>query len=579
MAEGAGASVSATTNDAAGVDWSCTPAGSCGSFNPTNTATGVPTTYTAPATVPGSAVTIIATSHTDPTKTASANPVTITATASNASLKGHYTFLVHAPIGNRGVATWIGSVILDGAGNVTGGIEEIASKIYQGDVADPILATGAPNSMSGYTVDPSGHGRLTMSTPLGEVLRMSFVLTSATHAEVIEADGSPGLGNPGSGTLDLQTSAGGTFAASQISGTYSFTMVGIDDATTAHLSFGGSFSADGNSHITGGSIDINSGASTIETDSVGSSTFDSGPDANGRGKFHFAIPNPAQSRTFVYYILSPKVLRLIEADGVADMGGSAYLQPASAPSLSGNFAYQHSGWTSTTSRTVAAGQFTVGAGGSISAGICDSNPGGGVAPTTAASVTGSYTAPTLTLTESAATSSLKLYMVDSSINIMDPNNSAGGGGALLLHTDSRINGTGILLPQPSSQPLTANSALNLSNSITATPAELDLVGLLTAGATGQADYDQNDSTVSNPMLGAALSSSLSADAAHAGRSTGAITVGLPPGAASPYSFIPGASTPTTFNVSVYQANNSQAFVVETDNKANITGRMVQQVLP
>jgi hypothetical protein len=81
------------------------------------------------------------------------------------------------------------------------------------------------------------------------------------------------------------------------------------------------------------------------------------------------------------------------------------------------------------------------------------------------------------------------------------------------------------------------------------------------------------------MLGAALTGSLTADTAHAGRSTGTITVGLPAGAASPYSFIPGATTPTTFNVSAYQANSSQAFVVETDNKANIAGRMVQQVLP
>src|SRR5580704_3593408 len=34
----------------AGVDWSCAPAGSCGSFSPTHTASGAATTYTAPAT-------------------------------------------------------------------------------------------------------------------------------------------------------------------------------------------------------------------------------------------------------------------------------------------------------------------------------------------------------------------------------------------------------------------------------------------------------------------------------------------------------------------------------------------------
>jgi hypothetical protein len=573
------ATIVATTNDTAGVTWSCTPASTCGSFNPTSTLSTVVTTYTAPSTVPaGATVTITATSVTDTTKLAQAS-VTITGMVTLATLNGHYVFLVHSPTGNRSIATWIGSVTLDGAGNVTGGIEEIASNLYIGDVADPILATGAPNSLSGYTVDPSGHGRLTMSTVAGEVLRISFVLSSATHAEVIEADGSPSEGNPGTGTLDLQTPANGVFAASQISGTYSFTMVGIDDATSSPLSFGGSFTSDGNSHITGGAMDINSGASQIETDSIGMSTFDSPPDANGRGLFHFAVANPGKSRRFVYYILAPKVLRLIEVDGLADMGGSAYLQPTTAPSLSGSFAYQHSGWTSTTSRAVAAGQFSLASNGSISAGICDSNPGGGAAPSAAAAVSGSYSAPTLTLTESAATSTLKVYPVDSSINILDPDNSTGGGGALLLHTDSSINGTGILLPQQTPQPIAGNYAVNLMNSIAATPAEVDLVGLLTGGTSGLADYEQNDPTGSNPMLGAALSASLSADASHAGRYTGTVTVNPASTAISPYPFIPGTTPPTTFNVSLYQANGSQAFIVETDNKANAVGRTLQQTLP
>jgi hypothetical protein len=64
-----------------GVDWSvtCGSANACGTFNPIHTASGVNTTYTAPAAVPtGGTVTIIATSHADATKTASSSPVTIT---------------------------------------------------------------------------------------------------------------------------------------------------------------------------------------------------------------------------------------------------------------------------------------------------------------------------------------------------------------------------------------------------------------------------------------------------------------------------------------------------------------------
>jgi len=81
------------------------------------------------------------------------------------------------------------------------------------------------------------------------------------------------------------------------------------------------------------------------------------------------------------------------------------------------------------------------------------------------------------------------------------------------------------------------------------------------------------------MLGAAFSASLSSDTSHAGRFTGNITVTPPSTASSPYPFIPGTTPPTTFSVSLYQANRSQAFVVETDNHANAIGQVLQQVLP
>lgn len=56
------------TNDvkSAGVTWSCSPTGSCGSFSPQTTSSGVATTYTAPSTLPVSGeVTITATSAND----------------------------------------------------------------------------------------------------------------------------------------------------------------------------------------------------------------------------------------------------------------------------------------------------------------------------------------------------------------------------------------------------------------------------------------------------------------------------------------------------------------------------------
>jgi hypothetical protein len=73
---GATAGIAAVvTNDHAGalVNFSCLPAGQCGSFNPNPVASNVPTTYQAPAVVPpGNSVTVTATSVTDSSKSVSA---------------------------------------------------------------------------------------------------------------------------------------------------------------------------------------------------------------------------------------------------------------------------------------------------------------------------------------------------------------------------------------------------------------------------------------------------------------------------------------------------------------------------
>lgn len=63
------------TNDPnnAGVNFTCIPAGACGTFTPTQIVSNVPTTYQAPPAIPqGGTVTVTATSVTDSTKSVSA---------------------------------------------------------------------------------------------------------------------------------------------------------------------------------------------------------------------------------------------------------------------------------------------------------------------------------------------------------------------------------------------------------------------------------------------------------------------------------------------------------------------------
>ena len=173
-------------------------------------------------------------------------------------------------------------------------------------------------------------------------------------------------------------------------------------------------------------------------------------------------------------------------------------------------------------------------------------------------------------------------MVDPTLNILDPNNSGGGGGALLLHTDANIIGTGILIPQVSSAPpaIVGIQALNFNNSIAAsTSNELDLVGVVTSDGSGKfingmADYDRSNSTNPVTVSGASFTGSFAADSVNPGRFTGSFSIPTPMGG---YPFVP--PTVTTLNVSFYQASGSQAFVIQTDTTANISGFLVQQRLP
>ena len=124
---GTTASVAAIVNNdpaGAGVNWTVTCTGSCGSFSPTSTDSGSPTTYTPPATVPTPAtVTIIATSISDSTKKASAS-VTITAASGPVLADGNYVFHLSGSDSN-GPYT-VAGVISVAAGVITAGEQDFS---------------------------------------------------------------------------------------------------------------------------------------------------------------------------------------------------------------------------------------------------------------------------------------------------------------------------------------------------------------------------------------------------------------------------------------------------------------------
>jgi len=92
---------------------------------------------------------------------------------------------------------------------------------------------------------------------------------------------------------------------------------------------------------------------------------------------------------------------------------------------------------------------------------------------------------------------------------------------------------------------------------------------------GLADYDKNDSA--NPAIlpvpGASFAGTFAADTTNSGRFTGSFTV--TPRQAGAYPLFQRRPS----NVSFYQASGSQAFVIQTDSSANVSGYLLQQQLP
>jgi hypothetical protein len=558
----------------AGVTWSCYPTGSCGSFNPAlpNGGATYTATYTAPATVPQTnLLTITATSVADSTKSASIFVTVYAPGTQNALLKGQYAFLITG-LDITGRSAVAGSVTLDGNGNVTGGKQDFVDAVpANAQLNVPVTGT--------YAIYANGRGVMTLSytfqnTPYFE--NFSFGATSSSHAVISETDG----GNAGSGSLDLQ-SAGPTFTLAQIAGNYSFTLSG-EDLTLANPSNeveGGIVSLNAAGNLTNGTIDTNDGG-TFSTSSFSGTA--SAPDSNGRGTF--TTPGGA---SFAYYIVTPAVLRLVETDAMVVAGGTAFGQGTATiftkASLSGGFVFHDEGFDNTRTARAVVGQFTTDGNGNITSGVEDANAGGTSSIINLAGATYSIAgSPRGTVTFFGG-ATFNVYLVDPKINIHDPNNANGGGGALLLETDTISSRMGEVIPQvsPATSTFLGNYSLNLVNlplqhaGLVPSQDGTELVGNLTtnsSGASGLADY----SVIGYfPATGiATTASSLTADASNPGRSTGTLTT-PPPSNGFPFSLDNTGGNTGQISVAYYQISSTQLLMLGTSANEVIFGVLEQ----
>src|SRR5262249_3377074 len=213
-ASGAAQVTAMVTNDRSnkGVTWTLSQGGAacspgCGTISPTSTASGVATTYTAPATVPSPAtVTVTATLVTDPTKSASATAI-VGSNPNNARLKGNFRFPVNGFNGS-GAFAQAGSFVADGTGNITSGVTDTNGA---SGMLTSVTFTGT------YNIGSDGRGTLSLSN--GQTFRFAIDPT-AGNGRIIEFDATSSSSNRSSGFFKRQDPT--AFAASAFSGDYAF---------------------------------------------------------------------------------------------------------------------------------------------------------------------------------------------------------------------------------------------------------------------------------------------------------------------------------------------------------------------
>jgi hypothetical protein len=546
----------------AGVTWSCAPAGACGTFSPASTGYSVGTLYTPPIAPPNGpitpdlaySVTITATSVTDTSQSAS----------TTVNIAQQYAFVM------AGYASYgmVGSVTLDGNGNVLSGETDYSANGNFGNF--PIKGT--------YTLDATtGFGSMTWSIQGCCSQTNALTATSNSHLTISEVDQFAGLTFGGTGSMDLQTAS--PFSASQVSGGYSFTLAGYDGAEGFNGSWGGIFSADGVGAISGGIFDtsLGGGASGFSSTSF-TGTF-TAPDASGRG-----ILDLSNGASYVYYMVTPEVLRLTTVNDstnshtvqTAGNTGSAFGQGSLATSASnaavtGNFVFGDAGFANDSNggeQGAAAGQFATDGSGNITSGVMDINAFGTVSTISLAGSTYSFSSSPRGTLSGPAGQSYFVYLTDPNLNLLDPNNTAGTGGALLLEADAG-DSIGVVIPQTDAGASIAGGyAFVLSDEANPPNADGGFDGQMTADSgtySGQGGYQGESSNSLIPIIGP-LSGTFTADGGNPGRFTGTVTATPPLWSGSI-----GGTSPGTNNISCYLANSSQGFLVETDSVAPASG--------
>ncbi len=459
-----------------------------------------------------------------------------------------------------------GAVTLDPSGNVIGGEQDYndAAGLTSPQPSGDLITGGS------LTTDANGQGTLTLitnNTSLGvsgtETLGIQFV--NPSHAMILDLDGT----GSASGSLDFQT------ASSTLSGPYAFAISGVDIAYSP-FGAGGLFSISGTA-MSNGLVDVND-SGTVSLGNAFTGTL-SAADSFGRG----TITGTGLATNLNYYIINQSAVRVIVVDSTSASLGSAFSQGTNGSSASNaslgssvfglesnSFSYLYS----------AAGMFATDSTGGTFTGVGDIDEEGNVVSGSAISGTYSiasngYGSLTVSNAGLGDVSGFGVYVTDPNLNLNDPNNTTGGGGALVVDmTPTLSGGIGVITPQ--------------TDTSTASFTGIYAFGGQDFNIAGEFDYVGNGSVSSGALTGTGLitdpfglfaspganytavpfTATITADATNIGRYT---TPAL--------EMAPVSGSPIDFQVAIYQASGNLLYWVDEDNFSLSLGTLQTLSLP
>ena len=229
-----------------------------------------------------------------------------TGTLDNKLLSGNYALMLNGWSSSTTAASAVGSFVADGAGNITGGLL---------DMADQSNSTGPQNgTFTGTYCVEETNNLATLNLTLSSGLNGA---PSTLQAALDSSDGDGHIityGNGGflaSGLLREQDT--GAFSTSAISGNYAGGVVGADSSGNRWASAGAS-NYGGNGNISNGEFDSDDAVSGPDFGTFSSSNFSVASNGRGTATITFVSGAGSKAKNFVYYIVSSSEMLRMEID-------------------------------------------------------------------------------------------------------------------------------------------------------------------------------------------------------------------------------------------------------------------------